>query len=58
MHEEKTCIDCGNAPFYAPDSIARRPGHIYSQAGKREFKISQLCEFCFDAMFSEEDDEY
>lgn len=27
----------------------------YSEAGKREFYISGMCEVCFDAMWKEED---
>jgi hypothetical protein len=28
--------------------------HCYSEAGKREFRISGLCEECFDGIFKEE----
>jgi hypothetical protein len=30
----------------------------HSEAGRREFAISGMCEVCFDAMFAEEDDEF
>lgn len=39
--EKELCIDC------------KRPAleHCYSEAGIREFKISGLCEECFDSIF-------
>lgn len=42
------CILCGQGVFYIPHSEGVRKGHIYSEAGAREFRISSSCEFCFD----------
>lgn len=41
--------------FYAPDTEARMPGHIYSENGKSEYGISKTCEYHFDNMFKEDD---
>jgi hypothetical protein len=41
------CIEGEVAYFKAADE-AEGPGHIYSQAGLREFDISNMCEFHFD----------
>ena len=47
------CISC-NAPIYVQrDSKAQGPGHIYSQAGKDEYSLSGLCEYCFDKAFDD-----
>lgn len=42
----------GEKPFYSEDDRARMPGHVYSEAGIREFAISSCCEFHFDKMFA------
>jgi hypothetical protein len=39
--------------FYAPDAMARVPGHIYSREGLREARISKSCEWCFDTLADE-----
>ena len=57
MDEEKRCIYCGKVPYYAPGTFAKEAGHIYSTLGLKEFKISQLCEYCFDDMFKSEEEE-
>ncbi len=31
--------------------------HIYSAAGQREYRISGMCEECFDEMFQDDGDE-
>lgn len=43
----------GEAVFYLPAAEAVRPGHIYSDAGRDEWKISRLCEFHFDGLFED-----
>jgi hypothetical protein len=43
--ETGLCVDCGLP------AIPR----CYSEAGRREFRISGLCEKCFDSAFSEEE---
>ncbi len=45
----------GEAVFWLPADTAVRPGHIYSEDGRAEFKISQCCEFHFDEMFPDDD---
>jgi hypothetical protein len=44
------------AVFYLPYHKALLPGHIYSDAGLREFKISHCCEYHFDEWVKEEDE--
>lgn len=51
------CFIGGERVFHLPYSHALVPGHIYSDAGKREFVISQCCEYHFDEAFPDEDDE-
>lgn len=48
------CVSC-KKPIH--DGRARDPGAIYSEAGKREYQISGVCETCFDTMFAEEEDD-
>jgi hypothetical protein len=43
-----------HAIFYAPDTEARVPGHVYSPEGLKEVRISQSCEWCFDKAFDED----
>lgn len=48
------CWDCKQEVFTDLDfTKAWRPGHIYSQAGIAEFRISGTCEYCFDKMCDE-----
>ena len=37
--------------------ICEQPPTFYSEAGKREYRISGTCEPCFDRMFAEPPDE-
>lgn len=50
---DNRCVECGEVITftYTP---SKKPGNIYSEAGKREYRISGCCEFCFDNMFGEE----
>lgn len=52
----KTCI-FGEKVFFNPDSEARVPGHIYSGSGMSEYQISKCCEFHFDTMFAEDEED-
>lgn len=52
------CINCGITGFHYPADRGYAPGHCYSEAGVIEFtRISGCCEFCFDVMFMENEDE-
>lgn len=50
------CINCGHEIFWEKSRRSTRPGHIYSEAGLREYKISGMCEYCFDKLTEVEDD--
>lgn len=41
--EQGICVEC------------KQPPRFHSEAGKREYKISGICEPCFDEMFGEEE---
>lgn len=43
------CIE-GEAIFWHEYHRALAPGHIYSEAGRNEFRISRLCEYHFDSV--------
>jgi len=55
---ETKCI-AGEAVFYYPYSHGLMPGHIYSELGIYEYRISRSCEYHFDEWTAEpeEDDE-
>lgn len=42
-HEKQLCVSC------------RKPPTFYSDAGRREYSMSGLCEPCFDEKFAEEE---
>lgn len=44
----KTCVSCNKVP--------EQGANMQSEAGWREFTISGLCESCFDACMSDDDD--
>lgn len=44
------CINCGQEIFWASNLVERKSGCIYSYAGIREYKISGMCEHCFDEL--------
>jgi hypothetical protein len=52
-HEVNKCISCNQYIYIRRDSQAEGPGHIYSQAGKDEYSLSGLCEYCFDKVFDD-----
>lgn len=33
--------------------VCKKPPRWYSDAGRKEYRISGTCEYCFDAMFEE-----
>ena len=51
------CMNCKHVPFYAPWHEAVIEGHVYSHDGLREIDITGLCEYCFDDITAEPDEE-
>lgn len=51
------CMKCKKPVVYAPHAHAICEGHVYSELGYREMRISRMCEYCFDNM-PELDDGY
>lgn len=41
--EQGICVSCKEEPTF------------YSEAGKKEYRLSAMCEPCFDGMFAEEE---
>lgn len=42
-HKKGLCVNC------------KKPATFYSEAGRREWRTSGMCEPCFDEMFKEEE---
>jgi hypothetical protein len=55
-NEAGVCSYGGERVYEQDAGFAEKPGHIYSEAGRKEYKISGCCEFHFDKLFAEEDD--
>ncbi|QOC56117.1 hypothetical protein SEA_ZHENGYI_25 [Microbacterium phage Zhengyi] len=54
----EVCVICGKPGYFYPADRAYAPGHCYSEAGRKEFQsISSCCEFCFDHLFAEPEEE-
>lgn len=51
--DSKSCIH-GEKMLWLPYDRALIPGHIYSEDGMREARISGCCEYHFDKMFDED----
>lgn len=51
------CHNCGHVPFYAPHDEGLVEGHVYSRDGLSEIRLSGLCEYCFDRITAEPDEE-
>lgn len=49
------CVN-GEKVFYYDYYRGLMPGHIYSEDGMREFKMSGACEFHFDEWFAEDEE--
>lgn len=45
------CLHCGCKVIYAEHDHALEQGHIYSADGRAEYRISRMCEYCFDSLF-------
>lgn len=50
-HQQGVCVSCKKPIFYSPTQKAEKEGHIYSVAGQNEYRITALCEYCFDKAF-------
>lgn len=53
----RQCPRCKHFPFYAPHDEALIEGHVYSEEGMAEIGITGYCEFCFDLITKEPDEE-
>jgi hypothetical protein len=51
------CPMCKNYLFFAPHDEALIEGHVYSNDGLREIRITGYCEFCFDRVTAEPEEE-
>lgn len=53
----RQCPMCKNYPFFAPHDEALIEGHVYSDNGMTELRITGYCEFCFDRITAEPEEE-
>lgn len=53
----RPCPMCKNYPFFAPHDEALIEGHVYSHDGVAEIQITGYCEFCFDKITAEPEEE-
>ena len=51
------CVFCGKKVYYFEGDRAFMRGQIYSQSGVDEFRISSICEYCFDETTATAEDE-
>lgn len=51
------CVSCGEKVYYSPATKAEKKGHIYSVAGQNEYRMTVLCEYCFDSAFDVPEDD-
>lgn len=54
--QQGICISCRQRIYYSADGKAEKEGHIYSCAGQNEYRITALCEYCFDKAFEVPED--
>ena len=45
------CVDCKLPVFESVKFSSEVKGRFYSEAGRKEYYISGLCEYCWDAIF-------
>jgi len=61
VHEKQPdpkCPNCHVSGYFYPADKAYAPGHVYSEEGLAEFtRYSRYCEFCFDGLMREPEDE-
>jgi len=53
----RPCPVCKNYLFFAPHDEALIEGHVYSRDGVAELRITGYCEFCFDRITAEPEEE-
>jgi hypothetical protein len=53
----RPCPRCRHYPFFAPHDEALIEGHVYSHDGAREVRITGYCEYCFDLVTAEPEEE-
>lgn len=51
------CINCKEKVVWVEADHGVAPGHIYSAAGRDEYGISRCCEYCFDELFKEDEED-
>ena len=54
--QQGICISCKKPIFCSEGEKAEKEGHIYSVAGQNEYRITALCEYCFDKAFEVPED--
>jgi len=55
--KSRTCLHCKKEIVYLPHHTALIEGHVYSLDGYTEVSITGLCEFCFDRITAEPEEE-
>lgn len=55
--QSMACMRCKKMCVYLPHDHALIQGHVYSHDGLAEYQITKLCEFCFDEVTKEPDEE-
>src|SRR4051812_9137793 len=53
-----TCSRCKKKIVYVPYAYALGEGHVYSTAGRAEVQISHFCEYCFDLVTKEPEEDF
>lgn len=51
--DKGVCINCKKLVYWSNYEKLDEEGNIYSDAGMDEFRISGLCEYCFDKIMQE-----
>ena len=46
--QQGICISCKQKIYFRSAKKAEKAGHIYSFAGQNEYRMTALCEYCFD----------
>lgn len=54
--QQGICTSCKQKVYYSLNVKAEKEGHIYSIAGQNEYRMSALCEYCFDKAFEVPED--